>query len=740
MAVAPFSFSNFKRETDTDICSGNNPIRKVDLFHIHKVLFSSMNPSVSSLVKFLFGALGEELGGNSRLTARPPAGDCLANADVAHTAAVLAARYGHAELVRRLMREFDLSATGTRACHVCLMCGDPSGGVPFLAAGAKEGVQAGHEGPHDFVVSILDGAVAGGSIETVNMLLAHGEKVDNPSGKQRRTALMLAAAVGSLAMVQHLVLRTGASPKCTDADGKTAFMYACSSPHLEIAQWLMSCSVVETGRAGRPAMLVAVKNGRLETAKWLASCGIPAGASAFRAACKHGLEDIACWVLTTQGLSFDLLEVDDEGHNVFAAACTSDTPRLVKMLLEKFGKHTHVYLHSRGVAAKAPIHVACARGGLAVVKFLVENIGACIVALTDSGRTPLALAAEHGRVEVVEYLLSKVAELLCSPGLLRMLAMEHNGKRVFIDTVDLSGFTPLSLAVAGGHLHVAKLLLAWGANPYHLDADGRSMFHLACATGGVEVAKWLVTEVGLNPRHVAETNETALSAACQGANLETAKWLVTTFGANPNGRVGVGGPTNFMSAMVTPGIQPSRELVKFLASHELTDVNAHEKSVGNVLGVALMHRANYAITEEEFQHTCVLAAEIGVCASCVLQRDWQVMTAAVACELLLGAPLPDVLTPGSLRWFRRLPWLAAIHQHARADRGEKGKSRRRPRLRIGDESKQEDPVHALLKDRRLTSTRGYWNVSGICGAVLGFLSQCCESDTCPQGKPFEAYV
>jgi ankyrin repeat protein len=104
-----------------------------------------------------------------------------------------------------------------------------------------------------------------------------------------------------------------------------------------------------------------------------------------------------------------------------------------------------------------PVHVAARVGSLTILVMLLTNEGnkAEAGAMMRNGRTVLHLAAEAGREEMVEYLLS----LGSCP----------------VDGEDLMGRqTPLLLAVRAGHQAIAHLLIEHGASVRHV-VDGRSV-------------------------------------------------------------------------------------------------------------------------------------------------------------------------------------------------------------------------------------------------------------------------
>lgn len=104
-----------------------------------------------------------------------------------------------------------------------------------------------------------------------------------------------------------------------------------------------------------------------------------------------------------------------------------------------FGSGTNPYSNT---ALNQQLHAAAAYGDLARVQQLV-GAGADIHARDWEGYTPLTWAAQHGRADVANYLLSRYAQP---------------------NAVDRWGYTPLMWAVQQGHTNVAGMLLAKGAN------------------------------------------------------------------------------------------------------------------------------------------------------------------------------------------------------------------------------------------------------------------------------------
>ena len=121
-------------------------------------------------------------------------------------------------------------------------------------------------------------------------------------------------------------------------------------------------------------------------------------------------------------------------------------------------------------ALAAPIHDSAGKGDLAKVKVLVAKDPKLVNLKDPKGATPLHFAVAGGHKAVVEYLLSKKADV--------------NAKKN-------DGVTPLHVAASLGKLEIAKLLIAKGANKDATDSKGRTPLTLAEEKGNVEMTALL---------------------------------------------------------------------------------------------------------------------------------------------------------------------------------------------------------------------------------------------------------
>jgi hypothetical protein len=130
-----------------------------------------------------------------------------------------------------------------------------------------------------------------------------------------------------------------------------------------------------------------------------------------------------------------------------------------------------------------PLHVAARHGHLDVVKFLIAS-GADVNAQRDDKERPLGDAAFKGYADVANFLITSGAEVNC---------------KGFHD------YTPLHWAAETGQPQVVLLLLEKGADREAKDSDGRTPLQHAMANGRTEAAEALLASIHVS-LHCDHTN------------------------------------------------------------------------------------------------------------------------------------------------------------------------------------------------------------------------------------------
>uniref|UniRef100_A0A674EU63 Ankyrin repeat and death domain containing 1A n=1 Tax=Salmo trutta TaxID=8032 RepID=A0A674EU63_SALTR len=175
------------------------------------------------------------------------------------------------------------------------------------------------------------------------------------------------------------------------------------------------------------------------------------------------------------------------------------------------------------------LHCAAQRGHSRVLEFIMEDLVEDILLdrVDNSGKTAFHLAAEHGQLEVVEFLIGMGCTHVLKDKDENMaihLAAKHGHKEVLqklvetgvdIDERNIDGLTPLHLSSDGGHYECVKLLLEACCNVNALTNKNMNALHYV-AQHGFERETSLLLEAGINtdtvdgqhtsPPHIAVLN------------------------------------------------------------------------------------------------------------------------------------------------------------------------------------------------------------------------------------------
>jgi uncharacterized protein len=158
------------------------------------------------------------------------------------------------------------------------------------------------------------------------------------------------------------------------------------------------------------------------------------------------------------------------------------------------------FLIASGAVLELP--EAAALGNLARVRELIEKNLAQTNSFSPDGFPVVALAAFLGHLEVVEYLVSRGADINAAAtngsGYNALTGAVTSGHAAVVQWLlehgananyrYSAGYSPLLTAAANGRLDIAKLLLAHGADPHATTTDGKSALALANERNHPEVA------------------------------------------------------------------------------------------------------------------------------------------------------------------------------------------------------------------------------------------------------------
>jgi ankyrin repeat protein len=174
--------------------------------------------------------------------------------------------------------------------------------------------------------------------------------------------------------------------------------------------------------------------------------------------------------------------------------------------------------HLGSTTLDAALLLSCKKGHLPVIQYLVETAGASTEVTDADGVTPLLWAQRHNHCHVVNYLKSSLG-----------VEFKRNGRH-FIPSAVKNQFTQAS---RDGSLNSIQTLFQQHgcAIVEALDDRGYNALHCACASGHLEIVRFLLTMAGANVEATNKSGWTPLHVACCNGDLGTIKYLVGTAGA-----------------------------------------------------------------------------------------------------------------------------------------------------------------------------------------------------------------
>lgn len=137
-------------------------------------------------------------------------------------------------------------------------------------------------------------------------------------------------------------------------------------------------------------------------------------------------------------------------------------------------------LEKRNRKGETPLHLAVMRTDPVAVEALLMS-GAAVNSFDHFGWTPLHEAANHGDVPTIKALLKHPSADVNTVG-------AHEVKKL--------GMTPLHDAAGNGNTEVAQLMIRMGADPFLVDAKGKTALDCAVAEGHEATAEYLRGVVG----------------------------------------------------------------------------------------------------------------------------------------------------------------------------------------------------------------------------------------------------
>jgi ankyrin repeat protein len=344
-----------------------------------------------------------------------------------------------------------------------------------------------------------------------------------PKKREGETPLMTAAMKGRVHTVRSLLDKPGIHIDAKTADGVTALNFACRGGHLEVVKLLVAAGARVNPKAKNEwaSLVSAASGGHLQVVSYLVEAGAdvrragPDGKTSLMVAVEKGRVRIVEYLLGRPDINIDAKT--PEGFGALDFACCHGHLELVKLLV---GAGARVDPQARNQwLAWAPwanrqasddwgaLSSAALGGHLQVVEYLVREAGANKGCVGRGGQTPLVVAVEKCRVQIVKFLL--------------------DGPHIDVNARTAEGRGALDFACRAGNLEMVKLLVAAGARVNPQDSKEWGALSSAAYGGHLQVVKYLVDEAGADDRCVDRDGNTPRMVAADKGHVDIEEYLRT---------------------------------------------------------------------------------------------------------------------------------------------------------------------------------------------------------------------
>ncbi|XP_066239906.1 ankyrin-2 isoform X6 [Saccopteryx leptura] len=386
-------------------------------------------------------------------------------------------------------------------------------------------------------------AARAGNLDKVVEYLKGGVDI-NTCNQNGLNALHLAAKEGHVGLVQELLGRGSAVDSATKK-GNTALHIASLAGQAEVVKVLVKegANINAQSQNGFTPLYMAAQENHIDVVKYLLENGANQST-----ATEDGFTPLA--VALQQGHNQAvavLLENDTKGKVRLPAlhiAARKDDTKSAALLLQNDHNadvQSKMMVNRTTESGFTPLHIAAHYGNVNVATLLL-NRGAAVDFTARNGITPLHVASKRGNTNMVKLLLDRGGQ---------------------IDAKTRDGLTPLHCAARSGHDQAVELLLERGAPLLARTKNGLSPLHMAAQGDHVDCVKPLL-------QHKAPVDDvtldylTALHVAAHCGHYRVTKLLLDKR-ANPNARA-LNGFTPLHIACKKNRIKVMELLVKYGAS------------------------------------------------------------------------------------------------------------------------------------------------------------------------------
>ncbi|XP_026639790.1 ankyrin-2 isoform X38 [Microtus ochrogaster] len=381
-------------------------------------------------------------------------------------------------------------------------------------------------------------AARAGNLDKVVEYLKGGIDI-NTCNQNGLNALHLAAKEGHVGLVQELLGR-GSSVDSATKKGNTALHIASLAGQAEVVKVLVKegANINAQSQNGFTPLYMAAQENHIDVVKYLLENGANQST-----ATEDGFTPLA--VALQQGHNQAvaiLLENDTKGKVRLPAlhiAARKDDTKSAALLLQNDHNadvQSKMMVNRTTESGFTPLHIAAHYGNVNVATLLL-NRGASVDFTARNGITPLHVASKRGNTNMVKLLLDRGGQIDAKTrdGLTPLHCAARSGHDQAVELLlergapllarTKNGLSPLHMAAQGDHVECVKHLLQHKAPVDDVTLDYLTALHVAAHCGHYRVTK-LLLDKRANPNARALRGETALHMAARAGQVEVVRCLL----------------------------------------------------------------------------------------------------------------------------------------------------------------------------------------------------------------------
>ncbi|XP_072524132.1 ankyrin-3 isoform X6 [Salminus brasiliensis] len=426
-------------------------------------------------------------------------------------------------------------------------------------------------------------AARAGNLEKALDYLKSGVDI-NICNQNGLNALHLASKEGHVEVVSQLI-KMGATVDAATKKGNTALHIASLAGQAEVVKELVTngANVNAQSQNGFTPLYMAAQENHLDVVHYLLENG-----SSQSIATEDGFTPLA--VALQQGhdqVVSLLLENDTKGKVRLPAlhiAARKDDTKAAALLLQNDHNadvESKMMVNRTTESGFTPLHIAAHYGNINVATLLL-NRGAAVDFKARNDITPLHVASKRGNSNMVKLLLERGARIdaKTKDGLTPLHCGARSGHEQVVEMLldrgapilskTKNGLSPLHMATQGDHLNCVQLLLHHDVPVDDVTNDYLTALHVAAHCGHYKVAKVIVDKKA-NPNAKALNGFTPLHIACKKNRIKVMELLlkhgasiqaVTESGLTPIHVAAFMGHENIVTQLMNHGASPNTTNVR----------------------------------------------------------------------------------------------------------------------------------------------------------------------------------